>query len=174
MKRNYLIDVIKFVFTILVVISHTYSFIGENTTIITVKLCSSLGWWSVHFFFIVSGMLMVNSAMKHNQKLSSGGEEAWRFVIKKFLSIAAEYWTALFIALVVFVIFNRNISLIEVVTRIIPEMFVMNQAGFKSLEINTASWYISAMLICMLPLYYLLITKKDLYIYVFEVGPIYY
>lgn len=63
-ERNYQLDVLKLFFALLVAVSHTDVFVGENTRITSAYL-ARLGWWSVYFFFIVSGLLMVSHYMRH-------------------------------------------------------------------------------------------------------------
>lgn len=58
-RRNYQIDVLKLFFCFMVFLSHTTVFINENTRADFIP--PGCGWLPVHFFFIVSGYLMVNS-----------------------------------------------------------------------------------------------------------------
>lgn len=163
-QRNYQIDVLKFVFAIFIFFSHTYPFIGENTRFLTVRYVGQFGWWGVFVFFIVSGMLMVNSVYKSNSDVSQAGKNAFTYIVNKFKKIALEYWVALFLIIAVFFVFN-DADIISVL-RSFPEIFCLNSAGVKTGEFNTTQWYLSAMLFSMLPLCYLLYRNKDMYIYV--------
>lgn len=60
-ERNYQLDFMKFIFTIGVFFSHTHELINERTNF---YIPTGLGWISVHFFFVVSGLLMVDSFMR--------------------------------------------------------------------------------------------------------------
>lgn len=164
-QRNYQIDVLKLFFTFTVFISHTAAFIGNNTKFV---MPTGLGWVSVHFFFIVSGFLMVNTYMKNRP--DGSGKNAVSFVIRKFCGISFEYWSALIICTSVYVavVLSRNGDVGIVLESIIPEIFALGESGMYVQDINGATWYISAMLIAMLPLYYLLCKKPDFFLYVFS------
>lgn len=53
----------------------------------------------------------------------------------------------------------------DLIIRALPEILGVNTAGFL-IYFNTTVWYISAMLIVMLPLCYILIKNRDFFIYV--------
>ena len=165
-ERNYQLDFLKLLCTLFVFISHTYRFIGENTRF---SIPLGLGWWSVHLFFIISGLLMVNSYMKKPQS-TDYGKTAMRFVIGKFKGLAIEYWVAFSIGFVVFLILYK-LNVFESLVKSIPEILAIELSGLCGTDlsmINGQTWYISAMLICMLPLYYMLQKNKDFFLYVFS------
>ena len=58
-SRNYQLDFLKLVFAFIIVICHTGEFIDKNSGFV---LPSQMGFWGVHFFFIVSGLFMVSSS----------------------------------------------------------------------------------------------------------------
>lgn len=107
-QRNYEIDALRLLFSIFVFIHHTSVFIGENTRF---SLPPTLGWISVHFFFIVSGFLMVSSVVKRNYDTENAGKHSLEFVISKFKSFAAPYLVAELIAVLIYIYilcYNRN------------------------------------------------------------------
>ena len=147
-------------FALLVFIYHTNPFIGKNTRVV---LPPDLGAGAVHFFFILSGMFMANSIVKRGvtgncAKLSIG------FVLNKFKSFAPEYFAALFIGVTAKVVFSDGGIMVRL-ARMFPEIFCVYASGVWYNN-NAATWYLSAMLICMLPLAYLLYAKRDLTLYV--------
>lgn len=71
-SRNYELDAIKFLFTALIFLHHTQSFVGKNTRF---TLPARLGTISVHFFFIVSGLLMANSILKNQADGQTAGRQ---------------------------------------------------------------------------------------------------
>ena len=98
---NYQIDVMKLIFALAVVGAHISIL---NTEGLPFPKGSTLGWVAVFFFFIVSGYLMVNSYMKRKSEAPADMAKASvGFVVRKFKAIAVEYWTALFICLVVYI-----------------------------------------------------------------------
>lgn len=172
--KNYEISFLKFIFTIIVIYSHTTSFMDEGMETIR-RNCGQSGYWAVHFFFIVSGYLMISHYFKNKPQFLAG-KESWKFIERKFRSIAMQYYVAFFISLCIYLIVyiytndeNTVSKLIQIVVGTIPEFFVVKQIGFNgSLMMNGATWYISAMLICMIPLYYMLVKNPDFFLYIFS------
>lgn len=163
-KRSYQLDFLKLLFALFIFWTHTAQFIGENTRI---SLPIELGSLSVHFFFIVSGMLMVNSIMKQGNNIPSPGKSAISFVIKKYKSIGWQFVVSLIICVCVTIICDEAmLSAVKSVIWLIPELFLVSSSGIW-LFCNGPVWYLSAMLICMLPLAYLLYKKRDFTLYVF-------
>lgn len=164
--RSYQLDFFKFILAIYVFISHTQCFVGENTRI---KLPANIGGDSVHVFFIISGMLMANSIYKHysDQYISQPGKGAMTFLMSKVKSMLPQSMAALLISFSVLSIcvYKDLNAILYNLTTIFPEMFFINQAGMD-IRFNPPMWYVSAMLICMLPMAYLLIKKSDFMLYV--------
>lgn len=164
--RNYEVDFLKLVFAIFVLINHTSVFIKDNTRIDSMFL-SYLGWIGVWFFFIVSGFLMVESVSKKNFASDSAGKSSLRFVIGKFGSIAVPYLIAEFLLVVIYVIIIQRGNAFLAILKTIPDDLAITASGMR-IRFNGPTWYISAMLISMLFLCYLLIKKRDFFLYVFS------
>lgn len=62
MNSNYELDFLKLVFTMCVFVWYTDPFRNENTNIFSLQG----GPVAVHFFYVVSGMLMANSILKRD------------------------------------------------------------------------------------------------------------
>lgn len=165
-ERNYEIDFLKLVFAIFVFINHTSVFIKENTRIDSMFL-SYLGWIGVWFFFIVSGFLMVESVSNKNFAVDAAGKNSLRFVINKFGSIAIPYLIAEFLLVVIYAIIIQKGNAFLVILKTIPDDLAITASGMR-IRFNGPTWYISAMLISMLFLCYLLIKKRDFFLYVFS------
>ncbi len=99
-SRNYQLDFLKLIFTLFVFLSHSAIFVNENTRIVFPPY---LGTLSVHFFFVVSGMLMVNSILKDTANEENAGKAAMRFVLKKIKGILLQYWVAFAIFLTIYI-----------------------------------------------------------------------
>jgi len=168
-QRSYYLDVLKFVFTVLVFYSHTSALI-DNHNIYYVP--TGLGWISVHFFFIVSGCLMIDGYMKNkiDEKNRGGeGKEALLYVLGRFSRIAIPYWVSLGIRTAVqIILYARDMKTgTTIVFRLFPEIFGVHMTGILPQIANPPAWYISAMLVAMLPLYYLLSKNADFFLHVF-------
>lgn len=165
--RNYEIDFIKLILIGFVFIYHTLEFKNENTTLGDHFFLNGLGWISVHFFFVISGFLMMKSHSRNmkTELPQQSGRNALRFVFGKFRGIASHYYTSLAIALGIYLVtISDQLSLkklISLMYNFLPELFLLNRAGLDSLYINLPTWYIQAMLVCMLPMYYLLSRSRD-------------
>lgn len=166
--RNYQLDFLKFVFTIIVFISHTYCFVGGN---LEFHYPTGFSWVAVHFFFIISGLLMVNSFMKNVGSNDEPGKSAMQFVLYKFKGIALECYVSQLIFVVIYILFfiyKGGIGLTAWLVQCIPELMFIRTAGLDYAALNAPMWYISAMLICMLPLYYMLLKNRSFFLYVFS------
>ncbi|MGN0686903.1 MAG: acyltransferase family protein [Oscillospiraceae bacterium] len=163
--RNYQLDFLKLAFTAFVFYSHTWLF-GDMTGL---PVPPYLGAISVHFFFVVSGMLMTNSIVRSNADVTNAGESAMAFVLKKFKGISLQYWVSMFICLsasmsaIMMISANRIKDFIRILCRIFPEAFLMTNTGVL-IEYNSPTWYLSAMFIVMLPLAYMLYRHRDAFL----------
>lgn len=167
-RRNYELDFLKFVFTVMIFLCHSWQFILENTRF---KILPEMAGTAVNFFFIVSGMLMVNSVMK-TPVTNNCSKSSIDFVLHKFKSMGWVLCSSVVVCMAVNIyIYIKTVSVVSatniwvMITRIIPEILEVSMAGIN-LRYNV-TWYISAMLIAMLPLSYLLYKKRDFTFYVF-------
>ena len=166
--RNYYLDFIKLMFAIFVFIEHSIPLANSNTNIPFNFKTSDVGFISVHCFFIISGLLMINSRDKMEQQLSAPGKSALNFVLHKYKSIALPYLTALVINLVVsLVISGGGGDTVNKLPFLFSEIFLLQQGGSNLTCLNFFNWYLSAMLVAMLPLAYILFKNRDFYIHVF-------
>ena len=106
---------------------------------------------------------MANSIVKRGATRNCA-ELSIGFVLNKFKSFAPEYFAALFIGVTAKVVFSDGGIMVRL-ARMFPEIFCVYASGVWYNN-NAATWYLSAMLICMLPLAYLLYAKRDLTLYV--------
>lgn len=170
-KRNYELDFLKLIIAFLVFWTHTNIFIGENTRISLPPQCGSV---AVHFFFVVSGMLMANSIVRQGENKDFPGKSAVSFVLRKIKAINKNYLVSLLICLIatIYVYIPTEEctgvadGIITKVTRIFPEVFYVTASGIW-LNCSGVTWYLSAMFISMLPLAYLLYKKQEFTLYLF-------
>lgn len=172
-KRNYQIDILKFFCAILVLICHVpvnpacQYFTEERTTV--------FGWMSVQIFFAVSGFFMVQGVLNKNLAPDDAGRFSLNYVINKFKRIVPQYIIATLMIVAMYMYIcntdlsysKRGIQPFDLVIRAIPELFGVIQSGID-IRYNWPVWYISALLISMLPLVYFLVKNKDFFIYIFS------
>lgn len=181
--RNYQIDVLKLICAILIFLIHTVQLVDQTDTKLISKM-HNIGWISVlHCFFIISGFLMIQSIEKRNFDPKDAGKHSLNYVLNKYKQIALPFTVAVFISLTAYIAlylltylsktrqFPQSIfsgmSPIDLFVKSIPEFLGINQAGY-GFCIYGLGWYISAMILAMLPLAYILIKNRDFYIYVFS------
>ena len=162
-KRNGEIDLLRFVFSAIIVIHHfTFSY---NFSIF------KQGYIGVEFFFLLSGYLMAKSANKlitQNNKLTSLeiANSSWSFIAKKIKSFYIYYVAAIIIQVIVKNILMHHdnaITLVSNFLRSIPT-FTLTFMGFnnKSPYLYVGStWYLSAMIIAMFILFPLLLRNFE-------------
>lgn len=130
--RSYSLDFLKFVLTLLVFWWHTGEFVGENTRI---KIPESLGFWCVHGFFVISGMLMVVHFYKKDNidNTKSSVSKTVEYIESRIKGLSYEYYSAWLIAFVIYNIcmFTRgsNASWFRDLVRSVPELLFLPMSG---------------------------------------------
>ena len=158
--RNGKIEFLRFLFSIIIVIHHSRSFLGDD---ISPFLGGSL---AVEFFFFVSGYLMMATVEKKNQvgRPDKIGAETAGYIYKKWISVLPESLIAWIIGFFV-ICFTEHTGLRDMIVRFIDsvwEPFLFTMTGLGRRGINGVVWYVSAMLICMALLYPLLRKYQDI------------
>ncbi|MGN0636891.1 MAG: acyltransferase family protein [Huintestinicola sp.] len=163
--RNYQLDFLKLIFTFFVFLGHAGTFFANPGTRIPFDISwTSLGYVSVHSFFVISGLLMINSLSKLKTQPDKAGETALNFVVRKYKAIALPYIVVLIINIFVYFNVNGSAAGLKKLPHLLPEIFCLSQSGTNIAMINGHTWYISAMLVALLPLAYLYLRNNDLYI----------
>lgn len=176
--RSYSLDFLKFVLTLLVFWWHTSEFVGENTRI---KIPESLGFWSVHAFFVISGMLMVAHFYKKDfsDDTKRPVSKTVEYIKTRVKGISYEYYSAWLIAFVVYNICRytcgSNASWFRDLVRSVPELLFLPMSGAwqnpqnrpEIFYSNVVTWYISAMLFVMILLYYILSRNPEFFCKIF-------
>lgn len=169
MKKNYQLDFIKLIFSFVIVIGHTLDFYKDDTVFFMDKLTiGHFGKLGVHVFFVISGLLMTNSIVNRAYDPAESGKQALNYVWKKGKNLFLPCFVAATISAATFIILmNRAKVCYAYVPSYFLELFFVRGTGIVSETMfNGVTWYISSMLIAMLPLCYLLIKNKDLYIHI--------
>ena len=167
-SRNYELDLFRIIFIILIFFTHTSNFMKEEGSFLTYGKLGIWGGVSVHFFFMLSGLLMTDSISRRPVS-ENFGKAAIGFVLHKFKGIVWPLWTAIAIyvgGFTLYMAFTAPEDIIPMYVKIFPELFMVTNSGVM-IEYLKLAWYISAMLICMLPLSYLLYIKRDFTVNVF-------
>lgn len=162
-KKNAAIDLLKFLFALMIVLFHG----GKN-------LPEQAGYFingllGVEFFFIVSGYLMAVSARRYADPHSSGvtiWHSTRQFVAHKIARLSPDVFIAWFVSFAVLAAAKRY-SLTTIVIKFLSgifELLLLKRAGFTGLIANGTTWYLSAMLLAMAVLFPLLVAKRDFFL----------
>lgn len=168
-KKNYQLDFIKLIFAAVIFIGHTRDFYRQDTVFPVSKLAiEHFGGIGVHVFFMISGLLMTNSIMCKTSDPAMSGKYALDYVLGKGKSVFLPCFTAATISAVTFIILKQRVDeAYSYIPAYFLELFFVRGTGVTAPTMfNSATWYISAMLIAMLPLCYLLIRNRDFYLHV--------
>lgn len=157
-KRNTTVELLRFIFAIVIVIFH----FGQKNYI---NNLGSNGYLGVEFFFLVSGWFMAKNA--HRQDFSDIGEMTFFYTAKKIATFAIPYYVCWLGSYLISNIMAHS-SLKEFVfnfLRSIPEALLLRSTGMKMVCYISQTWYISAMLLTVVLCYPLICKLKNLYIY---------
>ncbi len=153
-SRNAVIDLMKFVFAVMIVLYHSKNYTTD------IKICTG-GYIAVDFFFIVSGYFLAASASK--RRSSSPDGDGLRYVLgdtahymgRRISRIYPEMIVAIILALIARAAVY-DLSFGEVWTFFLQaygEWTMLQQLGLDTKVILGGTWYISAMMIASCFLY---------------------
>ncbi len=154
-KRNGEIDLLRFIFSVIIVIHHYNASFDFNIL--------KNGYIAVEFFFLLSGYLMAQSAYKitsRKDKLepSEIADLSWSFIIKKVKAFYPYYAFAVIFQVIVRNIFINQDSIKTLANNFLRSLptFTLTFLGFnnnsKTLHVGS-TWYLSAMIIAMFILF---------------------
>lgn len=148
-NRNGKIDLLKFLFAVIVLIHHSRYVVGDENSLFLG------GSYAVEFYFLVSGYLMMASIKKMSQQTLSLGAETGAFLLKKYKSFCPEIILAYIIAFTVTLIAQKT-KFFDLLSTSFTEALLLGMTGLRVRTINGAIWYLSSMLISMAILFPLL------------------
>lgn len=163
-KRNGKIDLLRFLFAVIIVLHHTRYLFGDEH-------CFFLGGsLAVEFFFIVSGYLMtahaaretaaaaVGKAVSDQKRKDTLADDTVRFIFRKLRVILPVFLPAWIIGFF-FVTAARHLSpaaAARYFCSVFYELSLIKMSGIFIRGLDGVIWYVSAMLLCMAVLYPLL------------------
>lgn len=158
-KRNYYIDFIKFIFSVVIVFYHSWILTEPGA-----RGYFYYGYLAVDFYFIVTGYLMMLSISKKEDYLSLG-KDTFVFLKNKLFTILPYILLSYLISVVL--LYRNDIFNMQFIfsNSVIGEILQLSSTG-TGMTLNTATWYISSMMIALLILYPLARKYKDTYIYI--------
>lgn len=165
--RNAVIDLLKFIFAIMIVLYHSKSFSGDEPRIITG------GYIAVDFFFVVSGYYLALSASAPSASPSgsghsdSVGKETFYYICRRLRRLYPEFISASIIALIVrSAVLHWGLKEAAVnVLKAAGEWSFLQLAGFNTGGLVGASWFLSALLLASVLIFPLARKYKESFFY---------
>lgn len=169
-KRNGEIELLRFIFCILIVLFHCNKDIFHLLSAhhYTYAL-SPRGYIGVEFFFMLSGYFMAMGIDKNKKSAVPLGTDSVRFIWKKYFGI---FWYHIIAFVTLFIVdsaIKQDFS-IDKLFDVIPGALLITRTGIRMLDINGVEWYLSAMILVMAAMYP--VAKKHFEVYAKAIAPI--
>ena len=182
--RNGQLDFLKFIFSLVVVLYHG-RLLGSSSA--GDKLFFEKGYIAVEFFFMVSGFFFIPSVERFFAKASAQNKynsvfkENIGYIGNKIKSILGLYIISVIFAFVMYTLYYVKsvtefdfFKYVLTMSKSIWNILLLQSSVTSQLNINSVTWYISAMFIVMFVLYPLVRCKKDLFVrYICPIGSIF-
>ena len=149
-KQNYFIEFLRFIFSLIIMFYHSWSFAPINGATLFRH-----GYLAVNFYFILTGYLMMNSLYKNKKS-------TFDFMKNKIQRLAPGIILSFFICYA-FTFGSSGLNLATLFSNdVLADLLQLNVVGIGGV-INSAWWYLSAMLFVLFLLYPLAKKYKDKY-----------
>lgn len=161
-KRNGDLDLLKFLFAVMIVFFHAKKFAVHESYILPG------GSIAVEFFFIVSGYLMASAAVR-KEVCGNLAEDTVSFMKHKIKGLMPNYYVAFIIA---FIVMHHNaknwLSVMKDLPKAIWEILLVTGFGLRKAGsiYNGPIWYLSAMLLAMFIIWPIMRKFKDTFFYI--------
>ena len=165
-RRDYIVDILKFIFALLIVLYHS-----KNLNYVEGGSIFLGGVIAVEFFFIVSGYYLAKSAMR-TEELYGGdlGTDTAHFMWRRICGFMPNYFIAWVIAFVVNMMYFGPFSgdIWSDLAHGAYELMFLEESGIGEggYIVNNVTWYVSALLLSMLVLYPLIKKYRNTFFYV--------
>lgn len=161
MKKNGKIEIIRFIFCIVVVFYHINrdlwpdgKVFGEHFTLF------NHGRTAVEFFFLLSGFLMAKRVHKlHKTRTKSIGEETAVYVYRKIRAVFVPYIIISFIT-IVYSAFVVN-DIVTFIAERSPSLLFLQRTGIGNEGFITVGWYLGSMFFAIAVIYPFLLKFYD-------------
>ncbi len=172
-KRNGEIDLIRFVFAIVIMLHH----LGMRTPLFDVAglhfQVINAGGFVVVFYFLTSGWLMAKSADSTSSEVNFDIKSIPKHTTEYMWKRYKHFLTWFIPAFILNMIWDcMNYGLLEMLKHTfynIPNLLMLQQVGFGFSEVYAngyyvnAAWFLSSLMLCSLVIYPLILWKKDLF-----------
>lgn len=135
-KRNYVIDLMRFLFCAMIVFHHSYVMYGGY-------VYAPTGYMGVEFFFIITGFYMMNEVERMDiQELDGHGVH--RIILRKIAKIMPILFFSIIASGILQYISGINKDIVGNYVYAIPELLMLQMFGVGSTCPTGSAWYLSA------------------------------
>lgn len=161
-KHASMIDFMRVVYSIVIVLHHSYSLMEDKT-----RHLFPNGHLAVEWFFIVSGILLARSAERNLEETSKNcevntGKETMRFLLKKYRGLFPYLTFSWILSFIVFATSGTLTpwGLLKNAVYSIWQLLMLDMSGLDGYLMIGAVWYLSAMFLVM-PVLYMWLLNRD-------------
>lgn len=165
MKRNGKIEILRFIFCVIIILYHISGNLGirekvyfDNFTIF------ARGRSGVEFFFLLSGFFCASLAYSQRDKKVSIGIDTYEYIKGKIVRILPYHLLSCAAVLCIYAKYNDDFS--ERIYDYIANVLLLQRTGVADKDLITIEWYICSMLLALAVIYPLLKKSFDFTAYV--------
>lgn len=149
MKKNYTVEILRFIFAIFILLYHYFSYFLRDTASPSLFYHAYMG---DEFFFMVSGFFLGNSVYKRlNNAYTQVNYVKSDYLLARIKSIAFPYYISWCLSFLGLHLNSKVTELFQDLTNSVFELTFLDMAGFKmGYYANSVAWYLSALFICIL------------------------
>lgn len=146
-EGNGTVDFLKFIFSVVIVISHLGTMVLKDHGLSTMR-----GHISVEFFFIVSGFLAAKAAEKSKfpyTDLETLGTETKKYAVNKWIRLMPTYFVS-FVGWMLFQYLKKPVGILSwlnVCLQDLPAFLLLSELGFGEAHVLPFGWYVPVVLI---------------------------
>lgn len=156
LNKNPSIEFYRFLFTCIIFIYHFRTYNNSQN----MKGNFSGGYLGVEYFFIISGVFLMQNITKNNHKSINIKEELITFITQKYKRIYPEYFISLVLLMFFSILFSGNYTLLKFITTGYPDLFCL-QIFFFNKNINSLLWFVSALIWSSLIIKFFILTLGE-------------
>lgn len=165
--RNGTIDFFKFIFTLFVIQAHLMGFLPK-------KLPFANGHFGVEFFFLCSGLFLASICCRQlsQENTISLSSKVYSYAKKRFIGLYPLYFVSLLMLISYNEIMNYKgiTALGNHLLQSTSSFLMLSQQGLTDYYVIPFSWFVTALFVCSIVIYVLIMKFKDIWFYF--VGPI--
>lgn len=155
-KRNYVIDLLRFLFCTMIVFHHSFVMYGGY-------VFAPTGYMGVEFFFIVTGFYMMSKVEQIDGEIIDIGIATKQYIIPKVKKIFPVLLVSIIASIILQYVSGVNTDILNNSINSIPELLMLQMYGIGSSYPTGVAWYLSAMFMVLIVIYPICLRFKSLY-----------